>query len=117
MSIDKRKQPRFDIRLSAEFRGKDGSLVTTTTKNVSTGGAALELPYAALVDDQKLDLSLFLVVEGVEDPSKPPLQVNARVMWTGESDDGTITAGVRFEGLSDAQTKWLERFLEVTASP
>jgi c-di-GMP-binding flagellar brake protein YcgR len=116
MSTEKRHQPRYDVRLSAELRNRSGVLITATTKNVSTGGAALELDHAALEDDQELALALFLVVEGVEDPSKPPLEVRAKVMWTGESDDGSFTAGVRFEKITPEQTKWLERFLEVTAA-
>ena len=116
MSIEKRRQPRYDVRLSAELRNRAGVLVTATTKNVSTGGVALELDHAALADDQELLLSLFLVVEGVEDPSKPPLEVRAKVMWTGESDNGSFTAGLRFEKISPEQSKWLERFLEVTAA-
>src|SRR5262245_23033391 len=116
MSTDQRRQPRYDVRLSAEFRAKGGTLETAVTKNVSTGGAALEMNHAALHDDQELELSLFLVVEGVEDPSKPPLRVLARVMWTGEADDGSFAAGVRFEKITPEQTKWLERFLEVTAA-
>ena len=116
MPIDQRRHPRYDVRLSAEFRGKSGKLETATTKNVSAGGAALELGHAALDDGQQVQLSLFLVVEGIEDPSKPPLVVDALVMWTGESDDGSFAAGIRFEKISPEQTRWLERFLEVTAA-
>jgi hypothetical protein len=115
MSLDQRRHPRFDVRLSAEFLGKSGKLETATTKNVSAGGVALEIGHAALDDGQELQLSLFLVVEGIEDPSKPPLVVTARVIWTGESDDGSFAAGIRFEKITPAQTQWLERFLEVTA--
>jgi PilZ domain len=79
------------------------------------GGAALELAHAALADAEVVQLSLFLVVEGVEDPEKPPLSVGAKVMWTGEGDDGSFVAGVHFEGMTPEQKKWLERFLEVSA--
>ncbi len=115
MPTDLRRHARYDVRLSAEFSGTRGKLETATTKNVSVGGAALELGHVALADGQDVKLSLFLVVEGVEDPEKPPLVVSAKVMWTGEGDDGSFTAGVRFEGITAEQSKWLERFLEVTA--
>jgi hypothetical protein len=115
MPHDKRRHARYDVRLSAEFRTKAGRLETAVTKNVSVGGAALELAHAALEDGQDLELSLFLVVEGVEDPSKPPLAIGAKVMWTGEADDGSFAVGVRFERITPEQTKWLERFLEVTS--
>ena len=114
MTSEQRRHPRHDLRLSAEFRGKSGKLETATTKNLSVGGAALELSHAALDDGQAVDLALFLVVEGIEDPTKAPLTVSARVIWTGEGDDGSFVAGVRFEKMSPEQTRWLERFLEVS---
>ena len=113
MSLEQRRHPRHDVRLSAEFRAK-GKLETAVTRNVSVSGAALDLPHAALADGDEVELSLFLVIEGVEDPSKPPLSVGARVVWTGENDEGGFVAGVRFERITPEQTRWLERFLEVS---
>ena len=110
-----RRDTRFDFRLSAEFRTPRGALVTAMTKNVSVSGAALELGHASLEDGQEIQLSLFLVVEGIEDTSKPPLSVLARVMWSAEADDGSFAVGVRFERISPEQVRWLARFLEVTA--
>jgi hypothetical protein len=52
----------------------------------------------------------------VEDPDKPPLQVGARVQWTGENDDGANVVGVKFERITPEQQKWLERFLHVTGA-
>jgi hypothetical protein len=117
MPIDKRRQPRYDVRLSAEFltkarlaRDRDDQERVERRR----GASSSRTPRS--VDDQELELSLFLVVEGVEDPSKPPLRVSAKVMWTGEGDDGSFAAGVRFEKITAEQTRWLERFLEVTAA-
>jgi c-di-GMP-binding flagellar brake protein YcgR len=70
----------------------------------------------SLKEGDELELSLFLVVEGVEDPDKPPLLVGARVQWVGESDEGTHICGLRFTRISADQQKWLDRFLQVTAA-
>lgn len=107
-----RRHPRVAVRLSAEIEREDGAF-TAVTKNLSTGGAALECD-RPLREGEALRLSLFLVYDGIEDERTPPLVVGARVMWTGEGDDGSHTAGVRFEGISQAQSDWLDRFLKVT---
>src|SRR6266511_2950605 len=105
-----RRHPRYEVKLSAELRAPNGRLETATTKNVSVGGAALHFGHPVLADGQEVELSLFLVVEGVEDPEKPPLRVGAKVIWAGEADAGSHAAGVRFEKITSEQAKWLERF-------
>lgn len=109
--IEHRKHQRYDVRLSAEIQNEHG-VFTATTRNLSAGGAALECD-RPLNDGETLRVSLFLVVDGIEDERTPPLVVRALVMWTAEGDDGSHSAGVRFEGMSPAQTQWLERFLKV----
>ncbi len=116
MPQQERRHARHDVRLSAEFRSPAGTIETAVTKNVSAGGAAIMLSHAAVLSEGlELELSLFLVVEGVEDPSRAPLIVGAIVMWTSEGDDGSFTAGLRFDRITPEQTKWLERFVEATA--
>lgn len=112
--IEHRRHQRVDVALSAEIQREDGTF-TAVTRNLSVGGAALE-PERPLKDGELLRLSLFLVYDGIEDERTPPLIVGAKVMWTGEGDDGSHTAGVRFENISPAQTDWLKRFLKVTES-
>jgi c-di-GMP-binding flagellar brake protein YcgR len=113
-TIEQRQHTRTDVRLSAEIQVPNG-MFTATTKNVSVGGAALECE-KALKDGATIKLSLFIVVDGIEDARHPPLITNAKVMWTGEGDDGSHTAGVRFEGMTPAQAQWLEKFLSQTGA-
>jgi len=113
MPHNQRAHQRYDLRLSAEFR-VGGQTFTASTRNVSVGGAAIDCGRAVLHEGDEVQLSLFLVVEGVEDADKPPLQVGARVQWIGENDDGAHVVGVRFERITPDQEKWLERFLAVT---
>lgn len=110
--VQRRQHPRIDIRLSAEIQREDG-LFTAVTKNLSAGGAALEAE-RPLVEGETIRLSLFLVVDGIEDATTPPLVVGARVIWAAEGDDGTHTAGVKFETITPAQVEWLRKFLQVT---
>jgi hypothetical protein len=112
MNESRREHRRFDVRLSAEIQRADG-VFTAITRNLSVGGAALE-PERTLVEGEMLRLSLFLVYEGVEDERTPPLVVSARVVWVGEGDDASQTAGGRFEGLTAPQSEWLARFLTAT---
>lgn len=117
MTDARRQHPRLDVHLSAEVQphGDNRSAFTAVTRNLSVGGAALECE-RPLSEGQALRIALFLVVEGIEDERTPPLIVMARVMWTGEGDDGSYTAGVRFEDITAAQTDWLSRFLKVTGA-
>jgi c-di-GMP-binding flagellar brake protein YcgR len=115
MAQTPRAHERYDVRLSADYRRVGGQLHTVKTKNVSVGGAALETGHVTLHEGEEIELWLFLVVEGVEEPDKPPLEVSARVQWVGEGDDGSHLAGVRFERISPEQKQWLERFLQVSA--
>ena len=55
---------------------------------------------------------MFLVVDDVEDPNKPPLVCHAKVQWHAETDDGAHSAGVHFEDMTPEQQKWLDAFLK-----
>ena len=111
--IDQRRQhTRIDVRLGAEIQA-GGDAFTAITRNVSVGGAAFESERCVREGDV-LKLSLYLVYDGIEDERMPPLQVGARVQWTAETDDGSHSAGVRFENISQAQTDWLSRVLKLT---
>ena len=111
MTLD-RRHTRIAVHLSAEIRRAQG-VFTATTKDLSEGGAALacERPVA---DGEELQLSLFLVEDGVEDERAPPLVVKARVAWTAEGDDGAHLAGGQFTQITPAQTAWLKNFLDAT---
>jgi hypothetical protein len=108
----KRQHPRFPLRLSAELL-RPGRTATAVTKNVSVAGANLlsEYPFE---DGETFEVGLFLVVDDVEDPTKPPLVCRAKVQWTAELDDGTHSAGIHFEDMTPEQQAWLDRFLKET---
>ncbi len=107
-----RKEARFEARLSCDVDSPSAGALIALTRDLSVGGAALETD-VALADGETLRLSLFLVVEGIEDERTPPLVVGARVQWTASGDDGSHTAGVKFVEITDAQKAWLSRVLAV----
>jgi len=104
----RRQHARLDVRMSAEIRTAR-SMFTATTRDLSEAGAGLEAD-RALTEGEEIALGLFLVVEGLEEET-PPLWVKARVAWTGESDAGLHTAGVRFAVITPEQQAWLRQIL------
>jgi hypothetical protein len=107
-----RRDTRFDARLSCDVDSPSAGALTALTKDLSVGGAALETD-VGLAEGEMVRLSLFLVVEGIEDERTPPLVVGARVQWTAAGDDGSHTSGVKFVEITDAQKAWLSRVLAV----
>jgi Tfp pilus assembly protein PilZ len=104
----RRKHARLDVRMSAEIR-TERMVFTATTRDLSEAGAGLEAnrPFR---EGEEIFLGLFLVVEGLESET-PPLWVKARVAWTGETDAGLHSAGVRFVGITKEQRVWLAQVL------
>jgi hypothetical protein len=94
--------------MSAEIRTAR-SVFTATTRDLSEAGAGLEGD-RALTEGEEIALGLFLVVDDLEEET-PPLWVKARVAWTGESDAGLHTAGVRFAVITNEQRAWLRQIL------
>ena len=109
-----REHARLDIRMSAEIR-TDRMVFTATTRDLSEAGAGLEAD-RPLVEGEEIALGLFLVVDGVEEET-PPLWVKARVAWTGETDAGLHSAGVRFAVISNEQRAWLRQVLAHVEQP
>jgi Tfp pilus assembly protein PilZ len=110
----RRQHARLEVRMSAEIRSAR-SVFTATTRDLSEGGAGLETD-RALVEGEEIALGLFLVLDGVETET-PPLWVKAKVAWTGETDAGLYTAGVRFAVISDDQRAWLRQVLTHVQAP
>lgn len=115
---NRRVHPRFEIRLAVELVLPGGRKATAVTRDLSEGGTCVEGAYA-LPEGQTIDVALFVVVDGVEEPSLPPLRIKATVQWTAQNDDGPIDArhigGLRFHDLSPAQSQWVARFLKPQA--
>jgi hypothetical protein len=106
---NRRVHRRYAIRLAAEVRAAAGTF-TATTRDLSEGGCCIESAYP-LEDGAMVGVSLFLVVDGVEDAHQPALEVQARVQWAAANPDAPVAirniAGLHFEGMTPAQTQWL----------
>jgi hypothetical protein len=111
-SAAQREHKRSAMVLSGDIDSPTRGNLSAITKDLSAGGAALEVEYP-LIEGEAIRLSLYLVYEGIEDERTPPLVVGARVQWIAEGDDGTHSAGVRFEQITDAQKAWIEQILRV----
>lgn len=110
MSLDKRQDRRYSVKLAAEIT-VDGDVVVAATRNVSASGVAVDLE-RPLTDGATVDVALFLTQDGIEDPHEEPFESPATVMWAAESDTpGTYIAGVQFVDVNAEQKAQLERFL------
>ncbi len=110
-TAETRKNPRIDVRLSAEvFLGRNP--VTTTTRNLSPGGVCLE--GVTFPEGTPLRIALFLVIDGVEDSIRAPLEMRGHAAWSSPSDgEQPALLGMRFEGLTPVETAGLLEFLKV----
>jgi hypothetical protein len=106
---DARRHPRLDVRLAAEVRTAR-SLFTARTRNLSKGGCCLESSYP-LQETDRIRVGLFVVVDGIEDETLPPMRVLGTVQWTAQNDEGLHVSGIQFVEMSSAQTAWLTQFL------
>lgn len=109
--IEARKTPRYDIRLSAELTLEGGRTVTQSTRNLSEGGVCLQ-GNQVFPDGSRIRIGLFLVLDGIEDASEPPLEVTGVVSWSVPADGGEPgSMGIRFEALAEAAQARLAKFL------
>lgn len=107
---DRRGAPRYSVRLGAEVQ-YDGRLYTAMTRDLSAAGVSLEGDQA-FEGGVQIQVSLFLVTEGIEDPSFPPLNLRGTVAWSDLGDGtGPAVTGVRFDGLTPQQTATLDRYI------
>jgi hypothetical protein len=111
----RRAHPRFDIRLAVEISLPGGRSTAALTRDLSAGGACVESAYA-LEDGAEISVALFVVVDGVEEASLPPLRVRATVQWTAHNEEAPLdarhVAGLQFAPLSEAQAAWIDRFAQ-----
>jgi c-di-GMP-binding flagellar brake protein YcgR len=102
------------VRLSAELDTFEDQMVVAT-RDLSLGGMGVDLD-RPLKEGSVVSLSLFLVVDEVEDERSAPITARAKVAWCAESDEeGRFSAGLRFDGLTTHQQEWLGRFLAAVA--
>ena len=105
-----RAHTRTKIQLSAEIDTFTDRF-TASTRDLSVGGVGLDLD-RPLQEGATISLSLFLVIDDIEDEATAPMNLRAKVAWCAESDEeGRWAAGVRFDNLLPQQLEWLTRFL------
>lgn len=107
---DRRGTPRYSVRLGAEIQ-YEGRFYTAMTRDLSAAGVSLEGDQA-FEGGVQIHVSLFLVTEGIEDPSFPPLNLRGTVAWSHLGDGtGPAVTGVHFDGLTPQQAATLDRFI------
>lgn len=112
---ESRQTPRHPVRLSAEVR-HDGRTYTAVTRDLSVGGVCIEAQQVA-PEGAVLEVGLFLVVDDVEDASRPPLAMRGKVAWVAPGVGGAPGAmGIRFDGLSAKQMAGITGFLKLLPS-
>jgi hypothetical protein len=104
---------RYEIRLSAELRlGKQ--LVAGVTRNLSVGGVCVEID-RPVAEGQNLQLTLFVVEDGVEAEGARGLQLAAMVQWAAEADRGWAL-GLKFDPLTPQQATALANALRAVTA-
>ncbi|MBN2525442.1 MAG: PilZ domain-containing protein [Deltaproteobacteria bacterium] len=109
MTTEKRLAVRYTVEVSAEVYTRE-HVLGARTRNLSNTGVCLDMN-KALKERSTIGLSLFLVVDGIEDPDAEPLNIKADVIWSSERDDGGYSSGLRFDTSDSAATAAIEEFL------
>ena len=112
---NRRRDERYPVTLSVELHTSDG-VQQATIQNMSASGMGFYLS-AALDKAAEVTLSLFLVEDGIEDETTPPLFLGGHVMWCEAADAGRgYLAGVQFTPLGPKNRATLEGlFMRITA--
>jgi hypothetical protein len=105
-----RAHQRFDFAVAADVRlGEE--VLGARTRNLSEGGAGLEVN-APLERGTEVWISLFLLVDEIEEEGREPFTVQATVMWRADLLPGkTWSVGVKFHDLPPDEAGELRAFL------
>ncbi len=110
MSEERRLNPRFVVELAVEISTGDHRF-TATTKDISVTGCCVVGPYP-LPEESTVQCSLYIVLDGIEEADLAGLETKALVQWAADTEesgaDDRHMAGLKFEGLSEAQQEWLQ---------
>ena len=109
MTIDKRQAVRYDVEVNAEVYTREAVLLAHT-RNLSNTGVCLDLN-TELKEKSVVGVSLFLVVDGIEDPDAEPLNIKANVVWSSERDHGGFSSGLHFDTADEKATRAIALFL------
>jgi c-di-GMP-binding flagellar brake protein YcgR len=105
MSDERRKEPRFPVRVEAEVRFTSWHVFSLIyTINISKGGMNIELP-----DEPKKDAKL--VVRLVE-PDGNKVELSAVVRHAQQAKSGRWSVGVQFENIAPAQLEAIEKAIK-----
>lgn len=106
---NRRTAKRFDNSLSLEIY-TDDRLVLGNATNLSEGGVGVTC-------DRRVEASsvvrmiLFLLEEGIEAETVPPVYLQGKVIWCKQIRPGRFTAGIRFLPLQPQQRERLQVLL------
>jgi hypothetical protein len=106
---EKRRAYRYQVDVSAEVQ-VDRQVLAARTKNLSETGVCL-VTSRPLPEGGSFDLSLFLTVDGIEDPDSPPLELGVSVIWASPGNDNDHLAGCHFADLDGDKVRILKTFL------
>jgi hypothetical protein len=106
----RRAHKRFDLAVAADVRVGD-EVLAARTRNLSEGGAGLEVNQP-LERGTELWLSLFLLIDEIEEEGKEPFAVQGTVAWRADLLPGkTWSVGVKFSELAEQDLGELRAFL------
>ena len=107
---ESRRKRRYEIRVAAEVMAHHATM-QSATKNLSESGICL-ITRQPLREGSQVQISLFLVVDGIEDTTTPSIEINARVVWSAPSSESEFLAGCEFIGLAGESVEVLKGFLQ-----
>lgn len=111
-SIDqegRRKYTRYPVEIAAELEIAN-EIWMCETHDISLGGLSIFVD-CDIKENQKVNLTLILTQDGIEDAREQPFEAKAEIVWKKPSDKGAWIAGLRFVNLGDAKSRHLQRFL------
>ena len=106
---ESRRKRRYEIRVAAEVTANQ-DILQSATKNLSESGICL-ITRQPLREGTQVQISLFLVVDGIEDTTTPSIEINAQVVWSAPSSESEFLAGCQFIGVAGESEEALKGFL------
>lgn len=110
---ERRVHARHEIALATEIK-TERQTFTAMTRDLSAGGCCIAAAYP-MDEGSLVGVSLFVVVDGIEQEGMAPLKADATVQWTAEADEGSTSerhlAGLKFVDITAEQSAWIEAML------
>ena len=111
---NRRSHHRYEISLSCEIvtdTDPDTDTIYAKAKNLSVGGLGVACEPEIAVKT-RVEVSLFLVEDGIEDAATEPLGLSAEVVWcTPDNEAEGHLAGLRFLDITEAQKQAVNQIL------